>query len=94
MLITNDLNFAMLTGPNMSGKTTFLKQLALLQIMAQIGSFVPAEQATFRICDKIFTRMGFNDNLQMNSSSFTVEIKELNYILTVIDVAQFVLLLC
>ena len=67
----------------MSGKTTFLKQTALLQIMAQIGSFVPAELATFRICDKLFTRMALNDNLQLNSSSFMVEVKELNYILNV-----------
>lgn len=67
----------------MSGKTTFLKQIALIQIMAQIGSFVPAESATIRICDKLFTRMALNDNLQMNSSSFMVEVKELNYILNV-----------
>ncbi|KAH9404670.1 MutS protein msh4 [Tyrophagus putrescentiae] len=79
--ITDDLNFHIITGPNMSGKTTFLKQTALLQIMAQIGSFVPAELATFRICDKLFTRMALNDNLQLNSSSFMVEVKELNYIL-------------
>lgn len=81
--INDDLNFHIITGPNMSGKTTFLKQTALLQIMAQIGSFVPAESATFRICDKLFTRMALNDNLQMNSSSFMMEIKELNYILNV-----------
>lgn len=81
--MNDDLNFNLITGPNMSGKTTFLKQLALLQIMAQIGSFVPAEWATFPICQKLFTRMGMNDNLQINSSSFMVEIKELKFILNV-----------
>nr|XP_046914779.1 mutS protein homolog 4-like isoform X2 [Dermatophagoides farinae] len=82
IFLSNDLNFHIITGPNMSGKTTFLKQIGLIQILAQIGSFVPAQiDTTFRLCDKIFTRMAMNDNLQMNSSSFMVEIKELHYIL-------------
>lgn len=84
IFLSNDINFHIITGPNMSGKTTFLKQIGLLQILAQIGSFVPAQMdTTFRLCDKIFTRMALNDNLQMNSSSFMVEIKELHYILNV-----------
>ena len=90
IFLSNDLNFHIITGPNMSGKTTFLKQIGLIQILAQIGSFVPAQiDTTFRLCDKIFTRMALNDNLQMNSSSFMVEIKELHYIL---NVSVFILL--
>jgi len=74
-------NFIIITGPNMSGKSTYLRQVALLQIMAQIGAFVPAQFASFRICDQIFSRIGSDDDMESNSSTFTLEMKETNYIL-------------
>uniref|UniRef100_A0A667XC79 DNA mismatch repair protein n=1 Tax=Myripristis murdjan TaxID=586833 RepID=A0A667XC79_9TELE len=74
-------NFVIITGPNMSGKSTHLKQVALCQIMAQIGSFVPAEYASFRVADQIFTRIGVDDDFETNSSTFMVEMKEVSYII-------------
>ncbi|XP_063040064.1 mutS protein homolog 4 [Engraulis encrasicolus] len=79
--ISDGSNFIILTGPNMSGKSTYLKQVALCQIMVQIGSFVPAEYASFRIADQIFTRIGVDDDLETNSSTFMVEMKEIAYII-------------
>ncbi|KPM02866.1 mutS protein-like protein 1 [Sarcoptes scabiei] len=81
LFLSRDLNFLMITGPNMSGKTTFLKQIATLQIMAQIGSFVPAEFAALKMCDKIFTRIALNDNIKMTDCTTVLEIRELSYIL-------------
>lgn len=57
-----------------SGKSTYLRQIALLQIMAQVGSFVPADYASFRIADQIFSRIGSDDSIETNSSTFTVEV--------------------
>lgn len=68
-------SFHVITGPNMSGKTTYLRQVALLVIMAQMGSFVPASFASIRIVDKLFTRMGTGDNIESNCSSFLVEMQ-------------------
>uniref|UniRef100_A0A8C5R1I9 MutS protein homolog 4 n=1 Tax=Leptobrachium leishanense TaxID=445787 RepID=A0A8C5R1I9_9ANUR len=79
--ITEGGNFLILTGPNMSGKSTYLKQTALCQIMAQIGSFVPAEYACFRIAGQIFTRIGMDDDIETNSSTFMKEMKEVTYII-------------
>ncbi|CAL8286658.1 unnamed protein product [Lota lota] len=79
--ISDGSNFVIVTGPNMSGKSTYLKQVALCQIMAQIGSFVPAEYASFRIADQIFTRIGVDDDFETNSSTFMVEMKEVSYII-------------
>lgn len=79
--ITEDHNFHIITGPNMSGKSTLLKQVALLQVMAQIGSYIPAEYAKFRISDKIFSRIGNNDEIETSSSTFMVEMREISYIL-------------
>uniref|UniRef100_A0A8C4ZM56 MutS homolog 4 n=1 Tax=Gadus morhua TaxID=8049 RepID=A0A8C4ZM56_GADMO len=79
--ISDGANFVIVTGPNMSGKSTYLKQVALCQIMAQIGSFVPAEYASFRIADQIFTRIGVDDDFETNSSTFMVEMKEVSYII-------------
>ncbi|XP_026789533.3 mutS protein homolog 4 isoform X2 [Pangasianodon hypophthalmus] len=79
--ISEGSNFVIITGPNMSGKSTYLKQVALCQIMAQIGSFVPAEFASFRIADQIFTRIGVDDDFETNSSTFMVEMKEVSYII-------------
>ncbi|XP_064929347.1 mutS protein homolog 4 isoform X4 [Columba livia] len=74
--LTEGNNFAIITGPNMSGKSTYLKQIALCQIMAQIGSYVPAEYCSFRIAEQIFTRIGMDDDIETNSSTFMKEMKE------------------
>ncbi len=65
-----------LTGPNMAGKSTFLRQVALLALLAQVGSFVPAERARIGICDRIFTRIGAQDDLSAGLSTFMVEMAE------------------
>lgn len=65
-----------ITGPNMSGKSTFLRQIALIALMAQMGSFVPAAEASIGIVDRIFTRVGASDNLVMGRSTFLVEMNE------------------
>lgn len=70
-----------LTGPNMAGKSTFLRQSALLTIMAQLGSFVPADRMEFEPVDKVFTRVGASDDLASGQSTFMVEMKETAYIL-------------
>ncbi|RLU22266.1 hypothetical protein DMN91_004544 [Ooceraea biroi] len=67
-------NFHLITGPNMSGKSTYLKQIVLLQIMAQIGSYVPATKATFRIADRIFCRMSSRDDAELNASTYVLEL--------------------
>uniref|UniRef100_G1TB80 MutS protein homolog 4 n=1 Tax=Oryctolagus cuniculus TaxID=9986 RepID=G1TB80_RABIT len=79
--ITEGSNFLIITGPNMSGKSTYLKQIALSQIMAQIGSYVPAEYSSFRIAEQIFTRISTDDDIETNSSTFMKEMKEIAYIL-------------
>ncbi|KAG0018532.1 hypothetical protein BGZ80_007059 [Entomortierella chlamydospora] len=72
--------FQVITGPNMSGKSTYLRQVALLIIMAQIGSFIPAEYAAIRIIDQLFTRISNDDSIELNASTFTLEMKETAYI--------------
>ena len=69
-----------ITGPNMSGKSTFLRQTALIALMAQIGSYVPARNARIGIIDKIFTRIGAADNLAQGESTFMVEMREMAFI--------------
>lgn len=58
----------------MGGKTIYMKMIATLQIMAQLGCYVPAKSAQFRLCNKLFTRIGFNDDIEQGASSFTVEV--------------------
>ena len=70
-----------LTGPNMAGKSTYMRQNALIAILAQIGSFVPADFASIGIIDKIFTRVGASDDLTLGQSTFMVEMTETSYIL-------------
>lgn len=70
-----------LTGPNMAGKSTYMRQNALIAILAQVGSFVPADYASIGIIDKIFTRVGASDDLTLGQSTFMVEMTETSYIL-------------
>ena len=76
ILLDKDQQIIMITGPNMSGKSAILRQTALITILAQIGSFVPAKKMRFSIVDRIFTRVGASDNISMGESTFMVEMNE------------------
>ncbi|RPD96697.1 DNA mismatch repair protein MutS [Aureibaculum marinum] len=82
----------MITGPNMSGKSAILRQTALIVLLAQMGSYVPAQQARIGVVDKIFTRVGASDNISMGESTFMVEMNETANILNNISERSLVLL--
>ena len=91
-LDNNDHVLAIITGPNMSGKSTYMRQTALIVLMAQAGCFVPAEKARIGVCDRIFTRIGASDNLSQGQSTFYVEMSELSYILNSVKDKSLVIL--
>jgi len=92
MLDNDDQQIIILTGPNMSGKSALLRQTALIVLMAQIGSFVPAEAAHIGMVDKIFTRVGASDNITSGESTFMVEMNETASILNNISNRSLILL--
>lgn len=89
---SNRTQFMILTGPNMAGKSTFMRQNALIAILAQIGSFVPADYAKIGLVDKIFTRVGASDDLTLGQSTFMVEMIETASILNSASEKSFILL--
>lgn len=78
----SDQEFLLITGPNMAGKSTYMRQVAVLMIMAQVGVFIPAVEATISPVDRIFTRVGASDDISTGQSTFMVEMKEVAYILS------------
>lgn len=84
--------FMILTGPNMAGKSTYMRQNALIVILAQIGSWIPADYAKIGLVDKVFTRVGASDDLTLGQSTFMVEMIETSYILNSATARSFILL--
>ena len=76
LVLDEDGWIVVLTGPNMAGKSTVLRQVGLIQLLAQMGSFVPADAARLPVVDRIFTRVGASDNLARGQSTFMVEMSE------------------
>ena len=92
LLNREDQQIIMITGPNMSGKSAILRQTALIVLLAQTGSFVPAQEATLGIVDKIFTRVGASDNISLGESTFMVEMNEAASILNNLSERSLILL--
>ena len=92
VLSRNQQQIIMITGPNMSGKSAILRQTALIVLLAQMGSYVPAQNAKIGVVDKIFTRVGASDNISMGESTFMVEMNETASILNNISERSLVLL--
>lgn len=92
LLDNNDQQIIMITGPNMSGKSAILRQTALIVLMAQMGSFVPADAAKIGLVDKVFTRVGASDNISSGESTFMVEMNETASILNNISPRSLILL--
>ena len=90
--LVEDARLVILTGPNMAGKSTILRQVGLIVLMAQTGSFVPAAAATIGVCDRVFTRVGASDNLVRGQSTFMVEMAETSAILHAATARSLVLL--
>ena len=90
--LEEDARLVILTGPNMAGKSTILRQVGLIVLMAQTGSFVPAASATIGVCDRVFTRVGASDNLVRGQSTFMVEMAETSAILHTATSRSLVLL--
>ena len=81
LLDAKENRLLILTGPNMAGKSTYMRQVALIVLMAHVGSFVPAKKAAITVTDRIFTRVGASDNLASGQSTFMVEMSEVSNIL-------------
>ena len=92
IIFNEEKDFIILTGPNMSGKSTYMKQIALILIMAHIGSFVPADYARISLVDKIFTRIGASDDLITGQSTFMLEMSEVANILNSATKNSFIIL--
>ncbi len=90
--LTKEKYIMVISGPNMSGKSSILRQTALIIILAQIGSFVPAKEAHISIVDRVFTRVGASDNLSLGESTFMVEMKEVSNILNNATKRSFIIL--
>ncbi len=88
----SDQSLLLITGPNMAGKSTYMRQTALIVLMAQTGCFVPAEKAEIGVVDRIYTRIGASDNLTQGQSTFFVEMSELAYILNTATARSLVIL--
>ena len=92
LLDSNQQQIMMITGPNMSGKSALLRQTALISLMAQMGSFVPAKSASLGLVDKVFTRVGASDNISSGESTFMVEMNETSSILNNLSSRSLILL--
>ena len=91
-LDSSESRFAIITGPNMAGKSTYIRQVALLTLMSQMGSYVPAARARIGVADRIFTRVGASDDLSKGQSTFMVEMNETANILNNATAASLVIL--
>ena len=92
LLLTSDAQLIVLTGPNMAGKSTILRQIGLIQLLAQVGAYVPARRASLPVADRLFTRVGASDNLVRGQSTFMVEMSETSAILHTATKKSLVLL--